>query len=106
MLMNIVGARTRTVSLRGHVCVVAIYQDIGISIAFFERLGDQISRPEDAAILGLGRPCLLRFTVEAVDKNYVDLGIWMCIDCRYVETGDLLVNRSLLYSPSVRMCSP
>lgn len=99
MLVDIVGARTRTMPLRSYIRVVSIHQDIGRGVVVFKRLREEISRPEDAILgLGLGCPCLLRFTVEAVDENDVDLGLWMRIDCCYVKTGDFLVDCSLLFS--------
>lgn len=66
----------RSVLLGVNIGVVAV--DEHICTGIFERGGQEVCRPEDT--IRLRRPCPLRVSVQAVDEDDVDLGIWMGVD--------------------------
>lgn len=74
--------------------IVAVDDDVRSCSSLFKGVWKEVCRPVDSV---LGRPCLLRLSIQAMDENDVNCRFRVGIDCSDLETCDIfLVDDSAL----------
>lgn len=94
MLMYHVTARAPPTTEGIHIRIVSIHQNP--RLCRLQRDRQKLRRPEDAILSG---PSFPRMAIQTMDKDNVNLGLWMCVDLGDFEAFDLVeVNSGALLS--------